>query len=111
MFVDKFQENWDEHLPQLAGAMRSCVNRRTGFTPNMLMLVHETNHPADLMFGEWQKKTYSGSDEYVMCLENATRNAHEVARNTLNSTQRKMKRDYDVKILYNSTRKVISYML
>jgi hypothetical protein len=33
-----------------------------------------------------------------MGLEKATRNAHEVARNTLNFTQKKMKRDYDVKI-------------
>ena len=51
------------------------------------------------MFDEGQEKTYSGSDEYVMGLENANRNAHEVARNMLNSTQKKMKRDYDVKIL------------
>jgi hypothetical protein len=36
---------------------------------------------------------YSGSDEYVMGLEKAIRNAHEVARNTLNSTYKKMKRD------------------
>ena len=34
-----------------------------------------------------------------MGLEKATRNAHEVARNTLNFTQKKMKRDNDVKIL------------
>ena len=51
-FVDNSQENWDEHLPQLAGAMRSCINRCTGFTPTMLMLGRETNQPADLMFGE-----------------------------------------------------------
>ena len=42
-FVDNSQENWDEHLSQLAGAMRSCINRSTGFTPNMLMLGRETN--------------------------------------------------------------------
>jgi hypothetical protein len=40
-----------------------------------------------------QDKIYSGSDEYVMGLEKAIRNAHEVARNTLNSTYKKMKRD------------------
>jgi len=28
-FVDSSQENWDEHLSQLAGAMRSCINRST----------------------------------------------------------------------------------
>ena len=85
-FVDSSQKNWDEHLPQLAGAMRSCINRSTGFTPNMLMLGRETNQPADLMLGVGQDKIYSGSDEYVMGLEKAIRNAHEVARNKLNST-------------------------
>jgi transposase InsO family protein len=39
--VDSSQENWDEHLPQLAGAMRSCINRSTGFTPNMFILCRE----------------------------------------------------------------------
>jgi hypothetical protein len=57
--------------------------RSTGFTPNMLMLGRETNQPADLMFGEGQEKIYSGNDEYVMGLENAIKNAHEVARKTL----------------------------
>jgi hypothetical protein len=52
-----------------------------------------------LIFGEGQEKIYSGNDECVMGLENAIKNAHEVARKTLNSTQMKMKRDYDVKIL------------
>jgi hypothetical protein len=65
---------------------RSCINRSTGFTPNMLMLGRETNQPADLMLGVGQDKIYSGSDEYVMGLEKAIRNAHEVARNKLNST-------------------------
>jgi hypothetical protein len=71
----------------------------------MLMLGRETNQPADLMFGEGQEKTYSGNDEYVMGLENAIKNAHEVARKTLNSTQKKMKRDYDVKILEKQYKK------
>jgi hypothetical protein len=44
------------------------------------MLGRETNQPADLMFGEGQEKIYSGNDEYVMGLENAIKNAHEVAR-------------------------------
>ena len=95
-FIDNSQ---DALLPQLAGAMLSCINRSIAFTPNMLLLGSETNQPADLMFGEGQEQTYSGSDEYVMGLETAIRNAHEAARNTLNSTQKKMKRDYDVKIL------------
>jgi hypothetical protein len=41
---------------QLAGAMRSCINGSTGYTPNMLMLGREINQPADLMFGVGQTK-------------------------------------------------------
>jgi hypothetical protein len=52
----------------------------------MLMLGRETHQPADVMLGVGQDKIYSGSDEYVMGLEKAIRNAHEVARDTLNST-------------------------
>lgn len=37
-FVGKSMDNLDEHLPQLAGAIRSYVNRNTSFTPNYLML-------------------------------------------------------------------------
>lgn len=46
-FVSKSQDNWDEHLPQLAGAIRSFFNRNTGFTPNKLMLGREVTLPAD----------------------------------------------------------------
>jgi hypothetical protein len=52
------------------------------------MLGRETNQPADLMFGEGQEKIYSGNDEYVMGLENAIKNAHEVARKTLKTYTR-----------------------
>ena len=98
-FVDSSQENWDIHLPQLAGAMRSCVNRSTGYTPNRLMLGRETNQPTDLMFSMGAEKSYSGSDEYVVGLEKAIRRSHEIARTTLKSTQQKMKRDYDLRVL------------
>lgn len=37
-FVSKTPGDWDESIPQIASALR-CVNRSTGFTPNILMLV------------------------------------------------------------------------
>ena len=98
-FVAESQDNWDEHLPQLAGALRSSVNRSTGFTPNRLMLGRETNQPADLMFGNPQDKTYEGQDAYVIGLEKAIRLSHDIARKTLKTVQAKMKKDYDLKVL------------
>lgn len=40
-FVDKLQNNWDEHLPQLASAIRSSVNRHTGIHRIKLCLAEE----------------------------------------------------------------------
>ena len=90
---------WDKFLPQIAGAMRSTVNRSTGFTPNMLMLGREINQPADLMFPLPPKPRCRDSvDEYCTDLTQAIETAHEIARSTLQSTQRRMKRDYDLKV-------------
>ncbi|VDH94351.1 Hypothetical predicted protein [Mytilus galloprovincialis] len=70
-FVSKQQDNWDEHLAQLAGAVRSSVNRSTGFTPNMLMLGREVNQPVDLLYSVPGAKTDESQDEYVMRLRDA----------------------------------------
>jgi hypothetical protein len=32
-FIGKNQRSWDKNIPQLAGALRSSVNRSTGYTP------------------------------------------------------------------------------
>ena len=37
-FIGKNQRTWDQYLPQLAGALKASVNRRTGYTPNVMML-------------------------------------------------------------------------
>ncbi len=100
-FVDSEQDNWDQHLAQLGGAMRSSVNRSTGFTPNKLMLGREVNQPAELMFGSSKEQSYSGTEEYVVGLEKAIKSAHEIARDTLKTSQLNMKRDYDVKAKEN----------
>ena len=62
-FVSKQQNNWDEHLPHLAGAIRSSVNISTGFTPNMLMLGREVNQPADLLYRTPDAKTDDSLDD------------------------------------------------
>ena len=37
-FIRGQQEDWDLHLATVDMAIRSIVNRQTGFTPNFLML-------------------------------------------------------------------------
>ena len=100
-FVDNQVKTWDKHLGLLAGAMRSAVNRHTGYTPNKLMLGREVNNPATLRFtpppGEGLQNGGEGdSDAYVAGLERTLQVAHEVAREKLRAAQKSMKRDYDL---------------
>ena len=96
-FVNKSQKDWDVYLSQIAGALRSSVNRNTGFTPNKLMLGREVNQPSDLMFG-LSAESADSHEGYVRGLEDAITTAHQVARDTLKTTQERMKRDYDLRV-------------
>jgi len=96
-YVGKHQNQWDRHLAQIAGALRASVNRNTGYTPNKLMLGRELNSPAELMFPT-QKTKKNSVDGYVTELEHAIKSGHEVARSKLKTNQKRMKRDYDVKV-------------
>ena len=49
-YVDKAQNCWDEHLVHIAGALRSAVNRNSGFTAKKLMLGWGVNIPVDLLY-------------------------------------------------------------
>ncbi|XP_048242778.1 uncharacterized protein LOC125375886 [Haliotis rufescens] len=98
--IDANQSRWDEFLPQLAGALRSAVNRQTGYTANMLMLGREINQPAELVFSATQEESPSlNPDTYVHQLASALGEVHRFARNKLQTTQLQMKRDYDLRIL------------
>ena len=76
------QRSWDQYLPQLAGALRSSVNRSTGYTPNMMMLGREIGLPAELMFGSPGNTGQPEGDQYVGELQTAIEGAHRVARET-----------------------------
>ena len=97
-FVGKQQDDWDVYLPQLAGALRSSVNRSTGFTPNQLMLGRKVYQPVDIVFPQNESENSDSADDYVSKLRQALRTSHEIARDTLKTTQEIMKRDYDLKI-------------
>jgi hypothetical protein len=67
-------------------------------TPNMMMLGREIGLPAELMFGSPGNTGQPEGDQYVEELQTAIEGAHRVARETLKQSQKRMKRDYDVKV-------------
>ena len=98
-FVSR-NSSWDEHLAQLSGALRASVNRQTGHTPNMLMLGREVNLPADLMFPTDQKPVEQQTiHQYVQRLIDSLEVAHRTARQNLKASQKRMKKDYDLRVL------------
>ena len=89
-FVDGCQKNWDLRLAQIADALRSSVNRSTGFTPNKMMLGREVNQPVDLLFPMKPASDVS-LNQHVAELQVSLKLAHETARKYLQTSQERMK--------------------
>ena len=95
-FVADDQKDWDLYIPLLTAAIRSCKNRSTGLTPNMMMLGRETYCPGDLVF-PLRGETPTSPEAYVQKLSETLQAAHESARTTLKVQLKKEKRSYDLK--------------
>ncbi len=105
-YLSHGQANWDEHLQVLAMAIRSTVNRSTGFTANMLMLGEEVRTPIDVMLGvTGANLTAKEPASYVSWLRKVLKEVHDEAREALDSHQRRQKRTYDLKLSQHRYRK------
>ena len=95
--------DWDTSLSQIAGAIRSTVNRSTGFTPNKLMLAREVNKPVDVSFGvNRANTTLLTPPEYVAHVNKTIKASHEAAREYLGASILYNKRDYDIRAYQTS---------
>ncbi|XP_061191094.1 uncharacterized protein K02A2.6-like [Saccostrea echinata] len=102
-YIDGQPKTCDRFLGPLAGALRSAVNRHTGYTPNRLMLCREVNIPATLMFFPPPSESFQNGEEgevdrYVRDLEQNVQSAHDIARKKLKVAQKAMKRSHDIEI-------------
>ena len=98
MFLRKRKRCWDKYLFILAGAMRACKNRITGFTPNMMMLGREVRVPMGVILGIADPDRYKEHpSEYVKQLEKELHDVHKIARERLGSRIRFQKKTYDVR--------------
>ena len=101
-FVDKNHKDWDIYVPLVASALRSAVNRHTGYTPNELMLGRQLNTPADLVFPDNHISEIS-PDQYIVQLRKNMELAHNVAREYLKVQLKITKKNNDAHV------KLISY--
>ena len=76
-------------------AIRSTVNRQTGFTPIFLMLGREVLQSIDLMLHPGREEDRGTPVTYDARHQEAMRTAHREARQKLQQCQRRQKRDYD----------------
>ncbi|XP_064647071.1 uncharacterized protein K02A2.6-like [Lineus longissimus] len=97
-FVEGNVTSWDEELPLLTMALHATVHRQTGFTPNRLMLGREVHLPIDLILGTFKRGLVT-PPVWVKDLQRKLTEVHLLAREALKSSQKRQKRDYDVKLL------------
>ena len=88
-FIQGQQEDWDLHLATVGMAIRSTVNRHTGFTPNFLLLWREVLQLIDLNPGGEEERRTPGT--YAARHQEAMRTAHREARQKVQQSQRRQK--------------------
>ena len=93
-FVSKNQRDWDIFVPLIASALRSAVNRHTGYTPNELMLGRQLNTPADLVFPD-SRFNIASPNQYIVALRKNMELAHNLARDYLKVQLKKTKKYND----------------
>ena len=79
-FIRGQKEDWDIHLATVGMAMRSAVNRQTGFTHNFRMLGWEVLQPIDLMIHPEGEEDRGTPVTYAACHQETMSTAHREAR-------------------------------
>ena len=98
MFIRGQKDDWDLHLSTVGMAIRSTVNRQTGFTPNFLLLGREVLQHINLMLHTGGEEDRGTPGTYAAQHQEATRTAHREARQNLHQSQRHQKRDLDLRL-------------
>ena len=99
MYVDENRSDWDDHLPYIMMAYRAAVHESTKCTPNLLMLGREICLPIDIIAGSLpDMSTHECPIKYVEWVKDAMERSFEFAHENLESSFRRQKRNYDVKL-------------
>ena len=95
------KKDWKNHLPKLAFAYNSSINKTTGFSPFRLMFNRESRLPIDQMFEgvrRDERLANQSHEQYISQWEKAMQEAVEIARKNIGKSAEYSKRYYDKKV-------------
>jgi len=96
--VSDKQNDWDEHLPYVAAALRSTRSEATGYSANFLMFAREVNTPADIAYGLIPPVSEPTYDDFVEEVREKMTAAYDIVRDNLRVAAERNKRYYDMKL-------------
>ncbi|CAC5374833.1 unnamed protein product [Mytilus coruscus] len=99
-FINNNKTNWDQFVWLLLAAYRSTPHPATGFTPNFLMFGREVNLPNHILFPLPKHESLSVG-EYASNLHNRMEEVFKTARESLQLTAERQKKDYDTRLVEN----------
>ncbi|CAC5365137.1 unnamed protein product [Mytilus coruscus] len=96
LFVNEHRNYWDNHIPFINMAYRATQHASTKCSPNLLMFGHELRCPIDVMFGLPQGyKSIPCPIAYVEWVQEALRNAFQLAHTQSGLSANRQKETYD----------------
>ena len=106
-YVHHNQKDWDEHIPMILLAYRSCRSETTRMSPALMTFGRELDLPINLIYGVPPGTEQPGQEpsQYVANLERSMEKIHEIARKHMQKASDKQKREYDLKQYKNNYKK------
>ena len=96
-FVNDYQDDWDEYLPQVVFAYNTSTQKTTQETPFYLMHGRDPNLPIDV-FLDIPARQYQKPNNYKAELVRRMTSAYRLARENTIEAQKKQKELYDRKV-------------
>ena len=95
--VSGHQNDWCEHLPYVAAALRASPSDATGYSPNFLMFAREVNTPADIVYGLVAPAPEPTYNDFVENVRDKLTTAYDTVRQNLAVAAECNKRYYDLR--------------
>ena len=102
-YAEKVHNTWDENLQPMLFALRTAINRSTGYTPARLLLGKELRTPIDLIIKPKSDFTHVDYNKFADLAQIKLHNAIEYAK------ENRMLASEQQKLLYDKGRKLVTF--